>query len=230
MLSENNIYFPKELSGHELDNFLAMGWYRIGQSLFTTNFILLNERVHRVFWLRYNLKNIALTKSQIRLKQRNRQFEVSVKPLELTIEIENLFTAYKTGIDFQGADSVYHWLYADRPPHNVFETEVIEIRDRHRLIGVGISDQGSKSMAGIMNFYDPEYKKYSLGKYLMILKIELGLQRRLSWYYPGYIVYKRPQFDYKLSIHKSAVEVLIPEMKGWQIYQSPLIEEFGVVI
>lgn len=230
MLSENNIYYPEQLNGEELDDFLEMGWYRIGRSLFTTHFILLNDYVYRVFWLRYNLKNIVLSKSQRRLKNRNKQFNVSVKPLEITNEIENLYSIYKTSINFEAAISVQHWLYGDRPPYNVFDTELIEIRDKDKLIAVGIADQGSESIAGIMNFYHPDYKRYSLGKYLMLLKIEQAQRRNLRWYYPGYIVYQRPEFDYKLSFDKRAVEVLIPEMKGWQLYRSQLIEEYGVVI
>jgi arginine-tRNA-protein transferase len=230
MLSENNIYYPKKLSGKELDDFLEMGWYRMGQSIFTTHFILLNDYIYRVFWLRYDLKNIVLSKSQLRLKKRNKQFNVSVKPLEITDEIENLYAAYKTGINFPGPTSVHQWLYGDRPRYNVFDTELIEIRDNYKLIAVGITDQGSESIAGIMNFYHPDYKKFSLGKYLMILKIEIGQQRKFRWYYPGYIVYQKPEFDYKLSFNKEAVEVLIPEMSGWLLYQRRFIDEYGVVI
>lgn len=230
MLSENNIYYPERLKGKELDDFLEMGWYRMGQSIFTTHFILLEDYAYRVFWLRYNLKNITLSKSQQRLKNRNGQFNVSLKPLQITDEIEDLYSIYKTGINFQGAPSVHYWLYGDRPPYNVFDTELIEIRDKGKLIAVGIADWGAESFAGIMNFYHPDYKKFSLGKYLMMLKIELGQLRNFRWYYPGYIVYQKPEFDYKLGFDKSAVEVLIPERQGWQVYQSHLIEEYGVVI
>lgn len=230
MLSENNIYYPERMNGKELDDFLEMGWYRIGQSIFTTHFVLLNDYIYRVFWLRYKLKNIVLSRSQRRLINLNKQFNVAVKPFEITDEIENLYADYKTCINFQGSISVHHWLYGDRPPANVFDTEIIEIRDKEKLIAVGIIDKGSESIAGIMNFYHPDYKRYSLGKYLMLLKIELGLRRNLRWYYPGYIVYQRPAFDYKLSINKDAVEVLIPEMKGWQLYQRQFIDEYGVVI
>lgn len=230
MLSENNIYYPEKLGGKELDYFLETGWYRMGQSIFTTHFILLNDYIHRVFWLRYDLKKIVVGKSQKRLKTQNQQFNVSVKPLEITDEIENLYAAYKTRINFQGAASVQYWLNGDRPPKNVFETELIEIRDKDNLIAVGVADWGAKSLSGIMNFYHPDYKKCSLGKYLMMLKIELGQRRNYRWYYPGYIVYQRPEFDYKLSFNQDAVEILLPEMKGWQGFQRQFIDEFGVVI
>ncbi|MCU0238420.1 MAG: hypothetical protein MUC29_03185 [Pyrinomonadaceae bacterium] len=229
MFSENNIYYPEFLSGDDLDNFLEIGWYRMGQSLFTTQFILLQGYTHRVFWLRYNLKNIRLTKSQKRLINKNEQFSVSIKPLQITDEIENLYEIYKTMINFQAAESVHHWLYGDDSFSNVFNTELIEVRDKGKLIAVGVADWGTKSLAGIMNFYHPDYKKYSLGKYLITLKIGLGKSRNFDWYYPGYVVYQRPEFDYKLFVDNKVVELLMPEMQGWQLYQRKFIDEYGIV-
>jgi leucyl-tRNA---protein transferase len=230
MLSENKIYYPEKMKGEELDEFLEMGWYRMGPSIFTTDFLSLNDVFYRVFWLRYNLEKITHSKSQQRLKTKCQPFDVSVKPPEITDEIEELYADYKTGINFPGAESVHQWLYGDEPPSNVFDTELIEIRDNKKLIAVGVADWGSESIAGIMNFYHPDYKRFSLGKYLMILKIELGQRRKIRWYYPGYIVFKRPEFDYKLGFENSAVEVLIPELDGWQLYQRDLIDEFGFTI
>jgi leucyl-tRNA---protein transferase len=230
MFSEDKIYYPEKMNGKELDNFLEMGWYRMGQSIFTTHFIMPEDKMYRVFWLRYNLKNIALSKSQQRVKNGNRQFNVSVKPAKITDEIEKLYADYKTSVNFLAAESVRHWLFGDQPPSDVFDTQLIEIRDKDKLIAVGIYDQGAESIAGIMNFYHPDYKRFSLGKYLIMLKIELGQHRNIQWYYPGYIVYKRPEFDYKLFINKNTVEVLIPELEGWQLYRREFIDEYGVVI
>jgi leucyl-tRNA---protein transferase len=230
MLSEDKIYYPEKMNGEELDEFLEMGWYRMGQSVFTTDFLSLNDTLNRVFWLRYNLEKITLSKSQQRLKTKCGQFDVSVKPSKVTDEIENLYATYKSGINFAGAESVHQWLYGYEPPSNVFDTELIEIRDNKKLIAVGIYDLGSESIAGIMNFYHPDYKRFSLGKYLMMLKIELGLRRKIQWYYPGYVVFQRPEFDYKLGFDTNAVEVLIPELDGWQLYQRDLIDTFGFSI
>ena len=230
MLSENNYYYPEILSGEELDAFLEAGWYRMKQTLFSTHFVMLDNHVYRVFWLRYNLKNIVLSKSQQRIKAKNQRFSVSLRPLEITDEIENLYAYYQTSVNFQAATSVYDWLYGELPPSNVFNTELIEIRDKGELIAVGIADWGDKTFSGIMNFYNPDYKKFSLGKYLMLLKIELGLRRNFRWYYPGYVVYQKPAFDYKLSFNKEAVEILIPETQGWQLFERQLIDRYGVVI
>jgi leucyl-tRNA---protein transferase len=229
MQSENYIHYPERLTGEELDVFLEMGWYRMGQSIFTTHFVLLEEKIYRVFWLRYDLKRIVLSNHQRRLKKRNEQFNVSLKPLEITDELEELYAVYKTEVNFQTPLSVYGWLYGDQL-HNAFNTELIEVRDQGKLIAAGITDWGAESIAGIMNFYHPAYKRFSLGKYLMVLKIEQALSRNLHWYYPGYIAYQHKGLDYKLSVDKSAIEVLIPEMEGWQSFERNLIERYGCLL
>jgi arginine-tRNA-protein transferase len=167
-----------------------------------------------------------LNRRQQRLLKRNEQFSITKKPFKLTDELEELFTLYKTGIDFEPALSVQHWLYGDQL-HNVFSTELLEIRDNNKLIAAGITDSGHESIAGIMNFYHPEYKKYSPGKYLMLLKMQYAKAKNIKWYYPGYIVYNHPGFDYKLFVDKNAIEVFIPEMENWNLYNSELIDRYG---
>ena len=226
MLSENYIYHPEQLNGEELDAFLERGWYRMGQSLFTTHFVSLQDHVYRVFWLRYNLTGIRFRKYRQRLLSRNKDFNVSLKPMELTDELEELYTLYKTGIDFEPALSVQHWLYGDQV-NNVYDTQIFEIRDDHKLIAAGVFDNGNESIAGIMNFYHPDYKKYSLGKYLMLLKMEYAISKKMKWYYPGYVVYNYPAFDYKLFADKKASEIFIPELESWKLYDAELIEQYG---
>ncbi|MBC8082847.1 MAG: arginine-tRNA-protein transferase, partial [Hymenobacter sp.] len=66
---------------------------------------------------------------------------------------------------------------------------------------------GTRSLAGIMNFYHPAYRKHSLGKYLMLLKINHALSQQKTHYYPGYLVHNYPKFDYKLFACPAATEV-----------------------
>ena len=48
--------------------------------------------------------------------------------------------------------------------------------------------------------YDPEYDRYSLGFYTMLLEIEYCMELGLKFYYPGYVVPGYSRFDYKLRI------------------------------
>ncbi len=223
-MTEPGIYYPENLSAQQLDTFLLKGWYRMGQGIFTTNYIVRDDIVYRVYWLRYNLLKVRLGKSQQKMIAANNRFVTTVKHLEITAETEALYSRYKAGIDFEAAESVENWIYMGHQAGNIFNSHIIEIREENKLIAAGIFDTGNNSIAGIMNFYDPAYKKYSLGKYLMLLKMEHALNNGMQWYYPGYIVYGYPKFDYKLFIDKSAAELFIPELNTWINYNPAVLD------
>ena len=222
-MTEPGIYYPENLKPEELDLLLSKGWYRMGQGIFTTNYLQKSDLAYRVFWLRYHLKKVHFGRSQQKIKSANKNFTSTIKTMELTEELEALYAKYKSAVSFEAATSVQYWLFMEQTK-NVYNTSIIEIRDGNKLIAAGIFDIGNNSMAGIMNFYDPEYKKYSPGKYLILLKIEQAITSGMQWYYPGYIVAGYPKFDYKLFADKDAAELFIPELNAWVKYH-PAIPE-----
>jgi len=225
-MRDSYIYYPEALSGQQLDRFLARGWYRMGQGLFTTHYIIQQAVLYRVYWLRYDLEKVRFGKSRQKLMSQHKKFTVSVKPVQVSDELEELYALYKSAIPFEPAESVTQWLFEDRDS-NVFDTECIEVRDGRKLIAAGVYDKGLRSIAGIMNFYHPDYKKYSPGKFLMLLKTDLARAAGCRWYYPGYIVQGYPKFDYKLFIDKKAAELYIPERNGWQVFDPSLLMQPG---
>lgn len=224
----NPVYYnPEHLSAEQLDTLLAMGWYRMHQSIFTTNYIFIEDKTLRVFWLRYPVQAIQLSKKHEKLLQQNKRFEIINKPLSVTVELEELYSFYKEAIAFEPSPSVQSWLYGEEQHKEIYNTHIFEIRDNGRLIAAGIYDNGKKSIAGIMNFYHPEYKKFSLGKYLVLLKAQYAKDSQRKWYYPGYITYGYPAFDYKLFLGEQNTEVLFPELNGWYRYNEKLINTLG---
>lgn len=213
-MTEPSIYYPNTLKAEQLDNFLEKGWYRMGQGIFTTQYIIQQDEVYRVWWLRYVLKSWILGSSSKKIKKINQIFSVTIVPMYINEALEGLYTLYKSQINFEPAESVQHWLY-DMDDTNIYDTWMVQIKDGDKLIGAGIFDNGQCSIAGIMNFYHPDYKKYSLGKYLMILKMEYALANGKQWYYPGYIVQDYPKFDYKLFAGKDAAQIFVPEFNRW---------------
>ncbi len=226
-MSESGIFYPTSISGVELDAFLAMGWFRMGQGVFTTNAIEQEEKIFRVFWLRYNLKQLAPDKkSTKKIIDCNARFEATIQPLNITQEMEELYELYKSAINFEPTSDIRQWLL-EHNPSSVFDSCAIELRDQGKLIAVGIFDKGKKSIAGIMNFYNPLYKKYSPGKYLMMLKVKYALEKSMKWYYPGYIVAGYPKFDYKLFIDKLSAEIFLPELNSWIDYDEAVIHKWS---
>jgi arginine-tRNA-protein transferase len=223
--------FPEHLTGPELDAYLEKGWYRLGQIIFTTDFIPHEETWCPVFWLRFQLDQVNYGKKQLKLLKANQHFDVQIKPLEITDETEELYQAYKSSVSFEISPTVRNYLFDGSvfgaPGQNVFQSNMIEIRDRGRLIATGVFDNGDESMAGIMNFYHPAYYKYSPGKFLMLLKINHAIEKGMTWYYPGYIAYGYSKFDYKLFPDPNAAEIFDPQSRLWLPYTDTLLSSLS---
>ena len=221
----DEIEFPESMTGRELDDYLSRGWYRIWQFIFTTDFWEFNGYTYAVYWLRIALPKVNYGKSQKKILTRNKGFAVEIKPFMLSREIEDLFGLYKTSIDFETTDSLTGYFLTGAIDNNVniFNTQMIEIRDGNKLIAAGFFDVGETSIAGLLNFYHPDYKSRSLGKYLLLLVIDYARKHGKEWFYTGYITDGYSKFDYKLFPDIQATEVLVKARNKWVPFSWPLI-------
>jgi arginyl-tRNA--protein-N-Asp/Glu arginylyltransferase len=209
------VHCPQSLDLEELDHYLQRGWFRMGQTIFTTNFLHFKDQYYSAIWLRLKLKDFSQDGTQKKLSNRNSDFRVEVQRAEITPEKEELFAKYKSAVSFNASASLYALLYG-KAIHNIYDTWEINIYDGVRLIACGFFDRGVNSAAGISCFYDPDYKKYSLGKYLIYLKITYCNQLGLEYFYPGYFVPGYSFFDYKLAIGTKALQYLQLCSQQWQ--------------
>ncbi|WP_461107159.1 GNAT family N-acetyltransferase [Spirosoma koreense] len=194
------------MKGNKLDLCLSKGYFRMQQDIFTCQFSVFEDKLCSVHWLRIVLPRVTYGTKQLRLLRINETYSVAVKPLALTQEVEALYALYRGSISFDAPQSVENCLL-DGATRNLFDTYMVEVRDQGRLIAVGVFDNGAQTIAGIMNFYHPAYRKQSLGKYLMLQKINYARLQQKTYYYPGYLVRNFPKFDYKLFACESATEV-----------------------
>lgn len=194
--------------------FLSLGYFRMQQQIFTCRYVHFDQVRYPVHWLRLDLSKTKLGPKQQRLFRINSHFTVTVKPLVITRELEALYTLYWNSLDFDAPYSVESCLMGGSLG-TVFDTYVIELRDQNMLIAAGIFDNGNHTIAGIMNFYHPAYHRQSLGKYLMLLKMQYAQQQHKAHYYPGYLVGHYPKFDYKLFACQSATELYDALTSRW---------------
>lgn len=198
---------PETLSLPELDRFLEAGWFRMGPNIFTTNFLNFDNCFYSAFWLRVDLSNYTSDKTFEKLTKRNAGFRVSIQPAVITSEKEALFTRYSQSVEFRTSTSIKELLYG-KSSDTPFDTYDVTVYDGDTLIGVGYFDLGEHSAEGISSFYDPAYKKYSLGKYMIYLKIKFCCEQNMKYFYPGYVVPGYPAFDYKLTMGTAALQYL----------------------
>jgi arginine-tRNA-protein transferase len=211
------IHFPHELKGAELDYYLSIGWYRMGQTVFTTHFIPVKDKIHRVYWIRIRVQEVEFGKRQRRLLAMNRQLSMQVKPFYPGDELDELYALYRSAVNFDAPHTIASFLLNEQDTEfrNIYDSQVIELRDGEQLVAAGIFDNGENSIAGIMNFYHPDYAYRSPGKYLMLLKINLARETGRLYYYPGYVVSGFPKFDYKLFPDSERTEWYEPVRNEW---------------
>ncbi len=198
----------------QLDMALAAGWYRIQQTLFTTDALNFDELMYRAIWLRVRLSDFEKDKTYRSLAKKNQRFRLEIGELFLTQEHERLFATYKNYIPFETASSLHSLLYGE-VANNVFNTRLINLYDGDRLIASGAFDLGNQSVAGIFSVYDPAYRQFSLGKYLIYEKMMFCKREGFAYFYPGYYVPGYARFDYKKEIGKGAIHYFDREQYNW---------------
>lgn len=220
-----DVHFPEQLTGKELDDYLANGWYRMQQMIFTTDIIRKENRLLPVFWLRLAIDKHKPSKKHQQLAALNKKYDIDCVEAVITEELEQLYQLYKAAMDFELSESLEDSLLGDTTG-SIYHTQCYTIRDDGKLIAAGFFDQGDKSIAGILNFYHPAYARQQLGKYLVLLKIAYAQQQQLDYYYTGYLSTADSKFDYKLFAGKDATEVYYRKQQQWVPWLTVQKEEF----
>lgn len=193
-------HYPEELLPEELDAYLAQGWYRMGQSIFTTHFLCFGEQFYSAIWVRLALDDYTFSKSLRKIFRRNKeQFRTEFSKSRITADKERLYQRYK--IEFPGvlAPTLKESLL-DGEDSSIYDTYEVNVYDGDKLIAVSFFDAGRDSAASILGIYDPDYGKHSLGIYTLLAEIAFCMQNNLLFFYPGYVVPGYSRFDYKLRI------------------------------
>lgn len=212
----SDVHVPSKLTPAALDKYLASGWFRMGQAVFTTNFLLFNNQFYSAIWIRTELQNWTPSPSQNQLmKKVLRDFQVQIKPFSYKPAYDILFQLYKVSLSFTHSNSIEQLLFGGEIEPSIFDTYSIEVYDKKRLIGLGFFDIGAKSMAGVSCIFDPSYKKYSLGKFMMLQKMLWGKRAEITYFYPGYIAPGYPTFEYKTTLAPEATQCLRVQSKRW---------------
>lgn len=209
-----DVQCPDRLEPAALDDYLERGWFRMGQTIFTTNWLNFRDTFYSAVWLRVLLRDYVVDSTQKKLMQKNSRFQTEVRPAAITVEKELLYVRYKQSVPFEASASLHSLLYGNSD-HNIFDTYEVDVYDDGKLIAAGFFDLGHESGMGISSIYDPDYKKFSLGKHLIYSKMMYCKERNMKYFYPGYFVPGYRAFDYKLDIGRPFIEYLQLQSNSW---------------
>jgi leucyl-tRNA---protein transferase len=216
---------PVSLNGLQLDQLLALGWYRMHQHIFTTSHVQLGE-VYRAHWLRYRLQELQPHASHKRMRQRASCFRHHIEDFELGDMQLHLHKRYRSSINFEGAPSITDCLFGkEEITASIFTTKTVSVFDGEKLIASGYFDVGKESAASILHFFDPDYSRYSLGKYLILLTIDYLQSNDYQFYYPGYVVAGNAKMDYKLFLGKEQAQYFDPTIVEWRYFEEKILHK-----
>ena len=211
---------PEQFEGEDFDEAWARGWFRMRQTLFTTHFLTFDRRVFAALWLRVGLPGLLPDRKFLELKKLNRRFRAefgSSNPTEIPTRHEELYQLYRNSLAFEPAPTLRDLQFGDSA-QSLFPTWQVELFENEVLVAVGYFDIGNLSAAGIISFYNPAYRKNSLGKYLIYLKMEYCQARGLDYFYPGYLAPGETRFDYKRTMGTATLEYLELASGTWRPY------------
>jgi len=203
---------PIDCRGDIFDILLSLGWYPMGQSVFTTSHLFREEdsSPKEVFWLRFPVPSIDNKASHRRIRNRNREFSLEfANPFSHREELDHLYRKYLDSVNFEGYESIEKATFGGSES-NIYNSKAIILRDGERPISCGIFHEGETSVASVLHFYDPDYRGVSPGKYLILKTLDYCRERGFQWYYPGYIIRGNPKMDYKLFLGPDKAQYYSP--------------------
>lgn len=220
---------PTQCSGEGFDTILSLGWYPIEQTIFTTSHLFMDEDSlpMKVHWLRYPVNSVLERTSHRRIRRKNSVFEIELAdPFVHRTELDSLYKKYLDSVDFDGYPTIQSATFA-RGERNIFNTNAVVIRQGERIISCGIFHVGNNSVASILHFYDPDYKQFSPGKFLILKTIDFCKKKGIQWYYPGYVIQGDPKMNYKLFLGQETSQYYHyeddPLLGSWNSFRPELL-------
>lgn len=219
-------HYPEVLLPEELDAYLARGWYRMGQTIFSTHFLCFGEQFYSAIWIRLDTRGYRFRKSLRKIINRNQgKFRTEIRKAFLDEEKESLFQRYRASFPGMLAPSLKDSLL-DGEEYNIYNTYEVAVYEQEKLIAFSFFDLGKESVASIMGVYEPDYGKYSLGFYTMLMEVQFCIDNNIPLFYPGYVVPGYSRFDYKARIGDVSYYDLATEK--WLSYKSLKEEDIPI--
>lgn len=215
MFAQRNL--PEKLSLASLDHYLERGWYRTGQSLFTTHFLMFGfKKFFSAIWVRLPLEGFSFSKRNRKLLRNNcSRFRWVFQEAKMEREAEALYQQYSSHFPEKLSPTLQDALLEGNNS-NIFRTMEFLVWDGEQLVAASYFDLGKNSLSSILGFYHPDYAQYSLGYFTMLMEVVYALDHGYRFFYPGYVVPGYSRFDYKLRV--GPMEYFDLYTDGWLPY------------
>lgn len=209
-------FYAQKVTPAQTDALLAGGWRHFGAHFFRYNLEIYRSKLTRVLAFRIRLADYADSKSQRRIRRKNRDLRVVVRPIEITREKENLFNRHKRRFKHAVPRSIYDFLDADAANVPCKGKEIC-IYDGEKLLAASFFAVGKTAASGTYAMFEPTETGRSLGIYTMLLEIDFARAHGKRFYYSGYAYTGESFYDYKKRF--SALETYDWNTGDWEEFK-----------
>ncbi len=210
--------YIKEASFELNSDLTERGWRRFGKYYSRPSCAACSECLN----FRIDAFNFKFSKSARRVLKKNKHTKMYVQtPTTTSSHIKlhekyHKFMSEKKGWKYHPiSPATYNELYVEG--HGNFGKEVLYFID-DKLVGVDFIDICRDGISAIYFFYDPDYAKYSLGRYSIYQQILMAKERGLRWIYLGYYVKECDSLNYKASYKPSQILINSPSLEEEPIW------------
>jgi len=185
-----------DVTPHETEHLVERGWRRFGPEYFRP----ICRRCQECVSLRVPVREFRSTKSQRRVVRRCRHVTVEIGTPHADPERVALYRKWHAAreeacgwqenpLDEEGYRRQFCF------PHSCGREMSYHVDGR--LVGVGMVDEMPDSLSSTYFFFDPDFKKLSLGVYSALCEISLAMQLGKTYVYFGYRVMGCKSLIYK---------------------------------
>ena len=164
--------------------------------------------------IRIPVNEFVMTKSQKRVWSRgNKVIKHKIVKPEYNAEKVIIYQKY---LDFQHQDindprkkeKVNEQYYKEFLVNTFLgdKTYELQLHIENKIVGVGIIDKVNNILSAVYFMFHPDYNKYSLGTYAILLGIDLAKKWNLEYYYPGYFIKNCKAMNYKSKFGPSEIK------------------------
>lgn len=191
------LHRPDEVSPDDLDDWLARGFFRVGQAMMSCRVLWHEDDIRSAVWTRLPLDGHGFKRSHRKLLSRlERRFRIEARPAVVDAAHEAVYARYVSEASGERPATLAAFR-ATEDDHDRFDTWSIDLWDGDRLAAFSWFDRGRTALQSLLGAYDPAYADHSLGFASLLLEIRQGLAWGAAHHYSGYVLPGVSGMDYK---------------------------------
>ena len=190
----------KQVNNTAYDELIKKGFRRSGQYIYKPRCSKCNSCIP----IRINVNNFKNSKSQKRVRKKNRDLTFRILPLNFNEEHFELYLKYQRARHAAGvtnSDDIAD--YNDFLIKSNVSTKILEFRDSMGVLKIiSIVDFLNDGLSAVYTFYDTESKSNSYGTHSILCLIQLCLREKLKYLYLGYWINDCQKMAYKINFRE----------------------------